>query len=157
MARPKQKHTMKKMIVLVAAFLTISAAAQTPTNNMPVPQKDDQVKQTPENRAKKDAIRAQKTLNLDAEQTVKWETATLERMKVNEPLKKQMKATTDKVEKRKIATQMKPNLKKFDDTVNGFLTADQKTKWEQVKKDKKEKHKGQKGHQGDPDNTDIQQ
>lgn len=147
---------MKKMIVLIAAFLTISAAAQTPKSNMPVPKQENQTKQSPENRAKKDAIRAQKTLNLDADQTIKWETASLERITANEPLKNQMKATTDKAEKRKIAAQMKPNLKKFDDTVNAFLTADQKTKWEQMKKDKKEKHKGQKTHQGNRDGNQSQ-
>jgi len=143
---------MKQIILLAAAFLTISTAARAQENQALGAQTESQTKRSPDYKAKKDAERAQKKLGLSDAQKLKWQAASLERIKANEPFKSQMKVTTDKTEKQKIAAQIKPNLKKFNDTVNGFLTADQKTKWEEMKKEKKETRRGKVKQQQESEN-----
>lgn len=96
---------------------------------------------TPEERAQKDADRAAQTLGLTAGQQSKWRDASLQRIQANAPLREKMRASADKTEKHSLGRQMRDNGKKFEDTVNGFLTAEQKTKWEQEKKERRDHRK----------------
>lgn len=106
-------------------------------------------KQSPEDRANKDAEWAEQQLGLSADQKVKWHDASLQKINANEPIREKMKATSDQSEKQTLGAQMRENSQKFDVTVSAFLTADQKTKWDQVKEERKEGHRGGgQGHSG---------
>ncbi|MES2678721.1 MAG: hypothetical protein V4635_02500 [Bacteroidota bacterium] len=133
---------MKTLILVLAGALSAGTALSAQVKeNAPVQSLKVVPPKTAEERSKKDADRATVELGLNDLQKTKWEAASLDRINANEPLKAKMKATTDKSEKQKTALLLKENIKKFDDTVNGFLTDDQKTKWAQVKKERKEAHR----------------
>lgn len=103
--------------------------------------------QSPEERATKDAEWAEQKLGLSADQKAKWHDASLQKANANEPLREKMKSTSDQSEKQTLGAQMRENSQKFDNTVSAFLTADQKTKWEQLREERKEgSHRG--GGQG---------
>ncbi|MBA3663862.1 MAG: hypothetical protein H0W61_06600 [Bacteroidetes bacterium] len=137
---------MKKIILaltLVAGLCTVCDAQESKTG---APQeKGDKKNLTPEDRAKRGTDRAAKEFGLTADQKTKWEAATLERIKANSPLHEKMKGSTTPEERKALHVQAKTNNEKFDSTVKGFLTAEQKTKYdakiEELKKKRKEQHK----------------
>jgi Spy/CpxP family protein refolding chaperone len=132
---------MKKLIITVAiAIATISTISAQEMESGAIHKKEMKNK-TPQERAKAGANHAEKKLSLTAEQKTKWEAASLERINANEPLRVKMKGSTTPDERKQIHTSVKANNKKFDDSVNSFLTAEQKTKFEQQKKEHKEKRK----------------
>jgi hypothetical protein len=145
-----------KKILLLAALVVASAArveAQASAAPATAAGKETAAKpeKTPADRAGKDADWAEQKLGLSADQKTKWRDASLQRITANEPLREKMKASADKTEKRSLGMQMRDNSKKFEDTVSGVLTADQKTKWEQARQEKKEARKGRmKGHSAQP-------
>ncbi len=95
----------------------------------------------PEQRAKRDAGRAEQNLGLNAEQKTKWEAAALERINTNSALKEKLRASTSESDKKQCREQMKANAKKFDETVVAFLSPDQKVKWDAQKQERRAKHK----------------
>lgn len=97
---------------------------------------------TPEERAKHGANWAEKKLTLTPDQKTKWEAAALERITANAPLRDKLKGSTTPEERKATRTQIKANQDKFNTTVDGFLTPEQKTKWDAEKKQRKEKVKG---------------
>ena len=99
---------------------------------------------TPEEQAKKSTEWAVKNLGLDADQKTKWQAAVLERATANAPLHEKMKGATTPEDRKAARQQVKGNMEKFNTTVNTFLNADQKTKWEKFKADKKAKHDAKK-------------
>ena len=142
---------MKQFLIVAALTAALSpASAQSPAAPTLAPQQELKTpgghhrSKTPAERAAKDADRAEKQLSLNADQKTKWREASLARITANTPLKEKMRASADENEKRSLGQQMRDNGKKFDDTVTGFLTADQKTKWVQVKEERKSarRHKG---------------
>lgn len=144
---------MKKLILsaVMVTGLAIGLQAQTNSNsasNAPVEKQRKQM--SPEERAKADADRAQKNLALTPDQKNKWEAASLERINANKQYQDKLKGSTTPEERKGIHQSMKQNGEKFDNTVTAFLTPDQKTKFDQQKKERKERrghHKGKKGDQ----------
>ena len=134
---------MKKIVLAICLIssLTIKLAAQTPSPSGVKTEKQDRKQLSPEERAKKDAERAEKKLALTNEQKTKWELAALERAKANSPLKEKMKGCTTPDERKAIHKQMRLNKNNFNTTVSAMLTLDQKTKFEQEKKNHHSKHK----------------
>lgn len=148
-----KNKTMKKIIILLAACLSLNTAV-----NAQDMQKDPgkmgmgkgkNKELTPESRAEKGAKWAEKALGLNADQKSKWQAAALTRIQANSPLREKIKATKDKAERQKLREEIKGNMSTFDNSVSGFLTADQKTKWEEIKKKKMEAHKMKKGKDGE--------
>lgn len=133
---------MKKIILAFAVVASLSgtAYAQEPVKKGSPREKGEKANMTPEERAKKSAGRAEKELTLTADQKAKWESAALERIKANQPLREKMKGSTTPEERKTIHSQAKGNMDKFDQTVKGFLTAEQNTKWEQMKAKHKKNH-----------------
>lgn len=134
---------MKKMILTVALLSGLTFAnAQTATTSAPADKATEQRKHlTPDERAAKDVAWAQKELGINAEQSGKWKAASLERSRANESLREKLKGSTTPEERKQMREQMKSNGDKFETTVAAFLTPDQKTKFEQSKKDRHDKHK----------------
>ena len=79
---------------------------------------------------------------MNAEQKTKWENAARERAVANSGIKEKMKGSTTPEERKQLHGQLKVNNQKFDESVNGFLNADQKAKYDQRKNDRMEKRKG---------------
>jgi hypothetical protein len=98
-------------------------------------------KTSPADRARHEAERAEKQLGLTAEQKSKWENAARERATANEPLREKLAGTTAPEEKRELQKQLKGNKDHFESTVYGFLTPEQKNKYEQMKKERRENRK----------------
>jgi hypothetical protein len=101
---------------------------------------------SPAGLAAKNADWAEKQLGLDADQKSKWREATLARIAANTPLHEKIKTTTTESERRDLFREIRKNGKKFDETVNGFLTADQKVKWAEIKQARKSTRKNRKHH-----------
>ncbi|MFO0323321.1 MAG: hypothetical protein ACK504_12945 [Bacteroidota bacterium] len=133
---------MKKIILsiaLVAGLTTLSNAQDaTITKSQKQQQKKDQ---TPEERAKRRANWAEKTLGLNATQKADWEVAALKRIIANQLLRDKLKGSTTPEERKGLHEQVKANNDAFDGTVGGFLTPEQKTKFETIKKNKHDTHK----------------
>ena len=104
---------------------------------------------TVEERAKKDAERAEKKLALSSDQKAKWELAALEKARANESLATKMKGSTTPEERKAIHSQMRSNKDKFNTTVSSLLTPEQKTKYEQMKKDRQAQHMHKNKHRGE--------
>lgn len=140
-----------KNILLIAAFhlavmpQVLAQPVYTPSAT-PATELHDK---SPAGRAAKDADRAEKMLGLDAGQKSKWQEASLARITANAPLREKMRAAANDSEKRSLNKEMRENGKKFDDTVNGFLTADQKVKWVQVKEERRSARKNKKHHKAE--------
>jgi periplasmic protein CpxP/Spy len=140
---------MKKIIILLAACLGLNMAVSAQEmQKAPGKMKEKKNDWTPEQRAEKGAKWAEKALGLNADQKAKWQAAALTRMQANGPLREQMKNTKDKAERQKIREQIKGNITTFDNTVNGFLTPEQKTKWDDIKKKKMDENKARREQYG---------
>lgn len=96
---------------------------------------------TPNERSENGADEAEKKLGLNADQKAQWQTAALKRITANQPLQEKMKSATTFDEKKLLRSQIKANNEVFEKTVNSFLTEEQKTTFEQIKKDKKAANK----------------
>jgi len=144
---------MKKIILSIALVtgLTMAGYAQDTKSAAGTTKGDKKKNGTPEERAKASANHAEKKLGLTADQKSKWEAATLTRINANAPHREKWKGSTTPDERKTLHSQMKANIDKFDADVNGFLTADQKTKFTQIKEERKkkmkEKHKGKQDHE----------
>lgn len=129
---------MRKLVFVLALTGFSLVHAQDPEMTVKPEVKQSNGKQlTPDEKAKRDALRAEKSLGLNEDQKSKWETAAKERIVANRPLKEKIKTSSD-TEKKELRQQMMLNNKKFDETVVAFLTPDQKTKWEQQKAEKRQ-------------------
>jgi hypothetical protein len=129
---------MKKAILTLAlsSFFTIIAIGQ---NNPPA---NNRNQHTPAEQAERSADMATKKLALSSDQKLKWEAAARERAQANAALRSMRKDSMSVSDKKELRRQMKANNDKFDATVASFLTADQKVKWDEMKKERKEKRKG---------------
>lgn len=129
---------MKKLWLMSALVLNGLLGAQTldESENLDSPKQEKTI--SIDERAKRETDRAEKSLGLSAEQKTKWQAAALTRITANSPLKEKYRNTQSETEKRQLKQQMRSNAKQFDDTVNGFLTAEQKIKWASTKQERKE-------------------
>ncbi|MEO6304560.1 MAG: hypothetical protein ABIP51_15480 [Bacteroidia bacterium] len=134
---------MKKIILSLALVtgLTMISKAQDAATTAPVSKKQAKKDQTPEERSKSAANWAEKKLGLNADQKSQWEVAALKRVMANQPYHEKLKGSTTPEERKELHTQMKTNYDAFESTVNGFLTADQKTKFDAIKTKKHNDHK----------------
>ncbi|PBQ33605.1 hypothetical protein CNR22_18090 [Sphingobacteriaceae bacterium] len=144
MSHPKEKTDMKKIVLAIclvsSMMLKLEAQSSNPVRTTES-SRQEKIKVSPEQKAKKDAERAEKKLGLNSDQKSKWEIAALERVRANEPLRTKMEGCTTPADRNAIHEQMKINKTKFTTTVSAMLTPEQKTKYEQMKKDK-HKHAG---------------
>lgn len=148
------KQFMKKALITLALLVMTGAAVSAQEN--PATEKGQKMKNaSPEEKAKNGANHAEKKLGLTADQKSKWEVAALARIQANEPHRTKLKGSTTPEERKQIHASVKENNKKFDDTVNGFLTAEQKTKWEAQKKEHREKRKAKVKGKKAPDELDL--
>lgn len=137
---------MKKLILISGLIMSLVTIVSAQDQNKPILKGAKNHQNMPvEERAKNNTIKAEKELALTADQKIKWEAASLERMKQNEPLKQKMQGSTTPDERKSLRQQMRANNQKFVQTVLTFLTPDQKTKFEAMKKAKPGKGKGH-GH-----------
>jgi hypothetical protein len=141
-------------LVLVGGLsLTLPAQANdaSPKGNKKEQRKD----MSPEERAKMETQHAEKKLSLTADQKPKWESASLTRIKANQPFHEKMKGSTTPEERKELHKSIQGNNEAFDKSVNEFLTADQKTKWEAEKKERKDRRMKKMGGKGKPEEVDI--
>jgi len=133
---------MKKLILSIALVAGLSMLSNAQDATMSKGEKQQQKKdQTPEERAKSGANWAEKKLGLNATQKADWEVAALKRIMVNQPLRDKLKGSTTPEERKGLHEQIKANNDAFDVSVGGFLTPEQKTKFETIKKNKHDAHK----------------
>ena len=134
---------MKKTLLALCLVSLMTMKLEAQTLNADPAKKTERVEKkqfSPEERAKKDAERAEKKLALSNEQKTKWELAALERAKANAPLKEKMKGCTTPDDRKDIHKQMTLNKINFDTTVMAMLNNDQKVQYEQEKKMRHSKH-----------------
>lgn len=133
---------MKKIIYAAALIFGLSVTIQAQNTKPSIPKENkERTPMSPEERSKKNVKWAEKELGLNAEQKVKWEAAAVERINANAPLHEKMKGSTTPEERKAVHAQAKVNNEKFNTSVEAFLTAEQKTKWAQVKEKRKQAHK----------------
>lgn len=130
---------MKKLILVcgLATGLYLPGHAQPTTTVQPV-QKHDFKNGTPEEKAKKDADRAEKDLGLTSSQKDQWQAASLKMMNANQPYREKMNGPTTPEERMELRKQMKLNRDAFNADVNAFLTPEQKVKRDALHKERKE-------------------
>ncbi len=132
---------MKKIILSLALVTGLASLsnAQDATKTTAT-KKEAKQNQTPEERAKKGAGWAEKKLGLNAQQKSDWEVAAQKRIMANQPLREKLKGSTSPEERKELHKQVKANMEAFDVSVNAFLTPEQKTKYEAIKKERQTKH-----------------
>ena len=137
MTKLKNK-SMKKimMIVAVVAGFSTTALAQKPNTDVVGSSQATKKELTPEEKAKRGADHAEKKLGLNADQKSQWEVAALKRIMVNQPLHEQLKGSTTPEQRKDLHAQIKANNQAFENSVNFFLTADQKTKFNTMKQER---------------------
>jgi hypothetical protein len=131
---------MKKQIVfplLMACFMTTAGFAQSPTTAPAAKDKSQKAPMSAEDKAAKEANKAEKELGLSAEQKSKWQAAALTRITANKPLIEKMQGSTTPEERRQLKSQIRTNGQSFDTTVNGMLSPEQQAKWQTWKGNKK--------------------
>jgi hypothetical protein len=129
---------MKKIMMILAVVAGSGTVALAQNQNVGTSGTAQTAKKelTPEQRAKKGADQAEKKLGLTADQKSQWEVAALKRAMVNQPLHDQLKGSTTPEQRKDIHAQMKINNQAFENSVNLFLTADQKTKFTTMKQER---------------------
>ncbi len=136
---------MKKVIIAAALLMSLNSVGVSQTINSSKHEsesKHERKNLSLDERSKKEAEKAQRDLSLNAQQKVKWQEASLTRIKSNTPLKEKIKGSTTPEEREQIRRQMRTNNQNFDSSIASILTPDQKTKLEELKK----VHKAHKAH-----------
>ncbi|MBD2715019.1 hypothetical protein KBK19_08230 [Microvirga sp. STR05] len=140
---------MKKSLILLAAlaFSVSVASAQTATSK---PDRKARMEQagktpkTPEQRADHAAQRLTKQLGLSAAQTAQVRELHIVRYKEMEAKRTQL-ATTDKTQRHQ---EMKAGKERYETQLKQILSAEQYTKYAQLRAEKAEKHKGHRKAKG---------
>ncbi len=134
---------MKKTILAMALLVGLSynGVAQESKQGSGKHPKNNRKEMDASERAKQGANWAEKKLGLNADQKAKWEVAAKERLESNMAIREKLKGSTTPEERKKLHSEAKANNDKFNTTVSGFLTADQKTKFDKMKTEKQEAHK----------------
>lgn len=136
---------MKKLILAVlmvsGATITLNAQDTKPVNQGKGKRIQQQALSVDE-RVKRNSEKVEKELGLTADQKAKWAAAAKERMLANQPIREKLNGSTTPEERKELRQKAKANNDKFDAAVNAFLTPEQKTKFEGMKKNRMDKHKG---------------
>lgn len=131
-----------KKLILSAVALTVLCLGQmnAQTANAPAANQDQKAPMTPEQEAAKHATKLTTQLGLNDEQKAKVQALDLDRINANRALRDKERAAANNEEERKtLRQQVKANNDKFQSSVMDILTPEQKTKWEEQKKEMKEK------------------
>lgn len=135
---------MKKLLIILAAFSISAGAASAqnaPVNNRhPHTAQANKAQKTPEQKADQKAKHLAQQLNLSAEQTQKVRQLHLARYQEMQANRAKY-ATAGKTDARK--QEMKASKAKYDAQLKQILSADQYTKYAQLRADKMQKHQGQ--------------
>lgn len=123
--------------LLLAAFITTAGYSQSPNAAPAAKDKSQKPPVNPEEKAAKEANKAEKELGLNADQKSKWQSAALTRINANKPLIEKMQGSTTPDERKQLKSQIKTNGQSFDQTVNAMLTPEQQAKWKTWKVNKK--------------------
>jgi protein CpxP len=131
---------------LILAFCLVSAPVlKLAAQNVPAAGtssvQNEMRKFNPGDRARQDANKAAEKLALTPDQKTKWEAASLERINSNQMLKEKMNNSTTPQERKNLRIQMKTNNDTFKNSIYAFLTPEQKTKYEQMQKEKHDARK----------------
>lgn len=144
------KKNMKKLIAVLLTVGTLSVATAQDQKTPPPANGQEQPKgPKPEMMASRHSKHLQKQLGLSDEQTQKVYDAMLVRFNDLHAAREKAGPNADR---KVLREQTKPVRQKFIQTMNGILTADQKTKWEAHRKQMKEnrmKHRNPDG-KGNP-------
>lgn len=141
---------MKKTLILLAAFAFSVGAASAQTT----PAKPDRkarmeqagkTQKTPEQRADQSAQRLTKQLGLSAAQTAQVRELHLARYKEMQAKRGQVATTTDKTQRYQ---EMKAGKERYEAQLKQILSAEQYTKYAQLRAEKTEKHKGHRKAKG---------
>lgn len=126
---------MKKIIALVAAVLSLSLATAQEQNTATTPVQTQKPKgPKPEMMAQRHSQHLQKLLALTEDQTKKTYDALLTRFTEGHAIREK---AGDNVDKKAMREQLKPVRQKYVQTMGTILTAEQKTKWEEHRKQMK--------------------
>jgi len=142
--QPKQRRMKNKFVIVSLLSILTMGSSFAQISNPPAMgnEKGQRPPLKPEEKAIKEATRAEKELGLSSEQKLKWQEAALIRIKANQPLAEKMKGSTTPEERKQIKSEMKTNAQTFDAKVNSMLSTSQQEKWKSMKESKKaEMHK----------------
>lgn len=131
---------MKKQLFvscLLVCFLVTTGFSQSPNAAPAAKDKSQKPPVNAEEKAAKEANKAEKELGLNADQKSKWQSAALTRINANKPLIEKMQGSTTPEERKQLKSQIKTNGQSFDQTVNAMLTPEQQAKWTNWKANKK--------------------
>ena len=131
---------MKNLIISLAMVtgFTIASSAQTETSAVKTKHQNNL---SPSEKADKQTDKMTEKLELNPSQSASWETASNTRNSLNKPLHDKLKGATTPEERKSLRQQMKTNNDNFETTINSFLTAEQKIKYETLKKEQMAKRK----------------
>jgi hypothetical protein len=131
---------MKNLIISLAMVtgFTIASSAQTETSAVKTKHQNNL---SPNEKADKQTDKMTEKLGLNPSQSASWEAASNTRNSLNKPLHDKLKGATTPEERKSLRQQMKTNNDNFETTINSFLTAEQKIKYETLKKEQMAKRK----------------
>lgn len=129
---------MKKLILICSCLLVFKGIgfAQDLQNASQGSSKLEKKDLSKNDRIKNQMAKVEKELGLNADQKLKWQAASKERMESNQPLRLKLNGSTTPEERKQIRQQLKANNNRFDQEVSAFLNPDQKTKLDSIKKQK---------------------
>ena len=131
---------MKKQIVIpfmLICFMAMAGFSQSPNAAPAAKDKSQKPPVNAEDKAAKEANKAEKELGLTPDQKSKWQAAALTRINANKPLVEKMQGSTTPEERKQLKSQIRTNGQSFDQTVNAMLAPEQQAKWKTWKGNKK--------------------
>ncbi len=126
------KNLLLATLLLFAAGNTVCAQEK-----MSKSKQESRKELTPEERAKNQAERAAKKLNLNEQQKADWEVAALKRILVNQPHRDVLKGSTTPEQRKDVRKQINENNKAFEVSINAFMNETQKQAYKAWKEEKK--------------------
>ncbi len=128
-----------KNLILSFAMVTGFTIASTAQNVKSANQTKNVKNLSPTEKVDKQTDRAKKSLGLNDDQVISWKSALLNRNSLNQPLQEKLKGSTTPEERKVIHQQIKTNNDTFELSIFSVLTAEQKLKYDQLKKEKQHK------------------
>jgi len=89
-------------------------------------------KQTPEQRAETESVRAAKKLTLNEKQKAIYKQFALQKISANKVIRQKLKTTTDAVTKESLNKEIAANRDKFRTNDNAMLNPEQQAKWAEL-------------------------
>lgn len=129
---------MKQLALTLALIFTLGL------NGFSQEVRKNPAKQTNEQKAETESVRAAKRLSLNDKQKSVFKQFALQRLEMNKPLRIKLKNTSDAATKEAITKEINANRDKFRANVNAMLNPEQQTKWAEMSKRHDEKGAQQK-------------